>query len=222
VYSSLRSTRRELFHLRLDGPATPEPIPIPPTFNPGTMTEPAAWADRGRTLLLRSPRPSPSEPLIWAVPLDGSREPRAALPRTATRDSHVRVSPDGRWIAYEGGEARTEIYVAPIAGGPPFWKISSDGGWLPVWSPTGRELFYRSGDRMMAAAVGPGDTFETAPPRTLFEGHYFEAEPGGPNYDVSLDAQRFLMVLPAADGPARLNVVQGWKAETLRRLGNRK
>jgi hypothetical protein len=53
----------------------------------------------------------------------------------------------------------------------------------------------------------------------LFTGRFYEGEPGGPNYDVSLDDQRFLMVLPGStEGPDRLNVVQGWKAEIERRL----
>ena len=35
--------------------------------------------------------------------------------------------------------------------------ISTDGGNEPVWSRTGRELFYRSGDAMMAVDItGPG------------------------------------------------------------------
>jgi hypothetical protein len=53
----------------------------------------------------------------------------------------------------------------------------------------------------------------------LFNGRYYEGEPGGPNYDVSADGQRFLMVLPGStEGPDRLIVVDGWKGEIERRL----
>ena len=73
--------------------------------------------------------------------------------------------------------------------------------------------------RSSACATSSDGTFSSAEPRTLFEGRYFEADPGGPNYDVARDDQRFLMVLSGdTDGPDRLNVVQGWKAELLKRL----
>jgi hypothetical protein len=53
----------------------------------------------------------------------------------------------------------------------------------------------------------------------LFNGRYYEGKPGGPNYDVSLDGQRLLMVLPGStEGPDRLIVVEGWKADIERRL----
>jgi hypothetical protein len=95
----------------------------------------------------------------------------------------------------------------------------ADDGNLPVWGKNGRELFYRDGERVMAVPIAPGDTFTPGTPQVLFSGRYHEGEPGGPNYDVTADGQRFLMVLPGStDGPERLYVVDGWKAEIERRL----
>lgn len=217
VFSSLRPTARHLFRLRLGIATEPEPIHLPPALS-GTMTQPTGWADDGYTLLVKS-QGMESQPIAWAVPLDGSREASAVLPRNITRDNNFRVSPDRRWIAYAGGDAGTDVYVAPLPGGRPVWKVSSGGGKLPVWSRSGRELFYRRGDAVMAVPVTPGATSAFDTPRRLFEGRFFEAEPGGPNYDVTPDDQRFLMVLPGdTEGPDRLNVVQGWKADILRRL----
>jgi len=51
----------------------------------------------------------------------------------------------------------------------------------------GRELFFRSGIRMMAAPIQTGVTFATGAPRVLFEGQY------APPYDVTADGA-FLMV----------------------------
>jgi Tol biopolymer transport system component len=221
VYSTLHSTGRNLMRLRLGNTPAHEPIPLPTGFLSGAGKWPESWMDEGQTLLVEQ-QGLPSEPAVWSVALDGSRKPRAALPGELSRANHSRVSPDGRWMAYESGTPQADVFVAPLQGGPPFWKVSSDGGVLPVWSRDGRELFYRRGDRMMAVTVAPGETFRSSAPRQLFEGRYFEAEPGAPNYDVTPDGQRFLMVLPGdTDGPDRLNVIQGWKAEVLRRLRDR-
>ena len=69
--------------------------------------------------------------------------------------SLLAVSPDGRWMAYTSDESRkNEVYVRPfpeVNNGR--WQISKDGGDSPLWSPDGCELFYRSGDAVMAVSV---------------------------------------------------------------------
>ena len=56
-------------------------------------------------------------------------------------------------------------------------------------------------------------------PRKLFEGPYNRSNAFWPNYDVSPDGQRFLMVKGSPPLPAtRINVVLNW-AEELKRLG---
>ena len=100
-------------------------------------------------------------------------------------------------------------------------QISTEGGTQPMWARNGRELFYRDGDKMMAAAVETTPAFAAAKPRLLFEGHYetglgFAAVA---NYDVSPDGQRFLMIKASEQESAatQLNVVLNWSDE-LRRL----
>ena len=53
------------------------------------------------------------------------------------------LSPDGRWIAFNGDESgRSEVYVAPYPTLVPRERISTDGGMHAMWSPDGRELYY--------------------------------------------------------------------------------
>ena len=151
--------------------------------------------------------------------LQGDHKPQAFLQTPANEGGPI-FSPDGRWLAYWSDESgRGEIYVRPFPGG---WKtqISTDGGVQPVWARSGRELFYRNADKMMAAAIEAKPAFSAAKPKLLFEGHY-EAGifPFEPNYDVSPDGQRFLMVKGSAQESAatQLNVVLNWPDE-LRRL----
>jgi len=87
----------------------------------------------------------------------------------------------------------------------------------PLWVRNGRELFYRDGDKMIAAAVETEPSFTAAKPKLLFEGHYETAAvfPAQANYDMSLDGQRFLMVKEGAQeqAPTQINVVLNWFEE---------
>jgi hypothetical protein len=72
---------------------------------------------------------------------------------------------------------------------------------------------------MMSVSVTPGSTFTPTVPRLLFRGRFYVRRPGDPNYDVSLDDQRFLIVLPGDnEGADRLNVIQGWTKKIEQRL----
>jgi dipeptidyl aminopeptidase/acylaminoacyl peptidase len=129
-------------------------------------------------------------------------------------------SPDGRWLAYFSDESgRGEVYVQPYPGPGAKWPISTDGGSEPVWNRNGRELFYRSGNRMMAVDISTQPGFSAGRPKLLFEGLYLPTPVQSPNYDVSPDGQRFLMVKPiTADesAPTQINVVLNWFDELKR------
>jgi len=62
----------------------------------------------------------------------------------------------------------------------------------------GRELFYRSGGKMMAVDIATQPGFSAGKPRVLFEGQYQPTPATFPNYDVSPDGQRFLMLKAAS------------------------
>jgi hypothetical protein len=58
----------------------------------------------------------------------------------------------------------------------------------------GKELFYRSGDKTMAVDVATEPTFTAGTPKVLFEGRYVRQPGPGPNYSVTPDSQRFVMI----------------------------
>jgi hypothetical protein len=85
-----------------------------------------------------------------------------------------------------------------------------------VWNPNGRELFYRSGDKMMAVDISTQPGFAAGKPRLLFERRYEPPPVPTANYDVSTDGQRFLMVKPSESveaAPTQINVVLNWFEE---------
>jgi len=148
---------------------------------------------------------------------------RKVLPflRTPFNESAARFSHDGHWLAYISDESgHWEIYVQPYPGPGARWQISTEGGTEPLWNPNGRELFYRSGDKMMAAEITTQPSFSAGQPKVLFEGHYQSAPGTFPNYDVSPDGQRFLMLKASeqeAAAPTQINVVLNWFEELKRR-----
>jgi hypothetical protein len=151
----------------------------------------------------------------------------AELPTSGFNDRAISISPDGRWMAHESDETgRTEVYVRSF---PDVTQrkeqISADGGSMPVWSRSGRELFYVNGEReMVAVNVTRGGDLTVGESRVLFplpEGTLFTENEYYALYDVDVDDQRFLMM--TADGEdraSRLVVVFNWLGEALETLGN--
>jgi Tol biopolymer transport system component/DNA-binding winged helix-turn-helix (wHTH) protein len=140
------------------------------------------------------------------------------FPETTFKEGAAQFSPDGRWLAYVSDESgRYEIYVQHYSGPGGKWQISTEGGTEPLWNPNGRELFYRSGDRMMAAEIATQPHFSAGKPKMLFSGQ-FQPSPNpvpNANYDVSRDGQRFLLLKAGGldKAPTQINVVLNWFEE---------
>jgi hypothetical protein len=156
---------------------------------------------------------------VWVLSREGaSWVPRRFLSATPPQAVWVpRFSPDGRWMAYQGNESgTTEIYVQAYPEGGQRTQVSSGGGHDPVWSPDGRELFYRNGDSFYAVPVSAGRPFTAGSPRVMFSGPYLDSGEFAPsNYDVSPDGQRFLVVRVSDEerAPRRFHLVQNWLEE---------
>ncbi|HXY70400.1 MAG TPA: protein kinase [Gemmatimonadales bacterium] len=152
-----------------------------------------AFTPDGRTLVYRDADPRTGKRRIGYVRLDSARTPHLVVSDAFNNDTPT-LSPDGRWMAYVSDESgRPEVYVRPFPGPGGRWQISSGGGSEPRWSPTGREIFFRSGTAMMAVAVQAGASFVPGEPRQLFQGSY-ATDLNYPDYDVARDGRSFLMV----------------------------
>jgi serine/threonine-protein kinase len=124
-------------------------------------------------------------------------------------------------VAYQSTESGgMEIYVRPfpnVSAGR--WQISTGGGFAPLWSHNGQEIYYRNDRSLMAVAVRTTPTFAPAAPQMVFRlADYVLAGTRGIRYDVAPDG-RFLL-MKDEDGREtrdRIVVVQNW-FEELRRL----
>jgi len=186
---------------------------------------PDSWSPDGQLLAFTELDPSMGRD-IWVLPLS-DRKSQLFL-RTPSNESSPRFSPDGQWLAYVSDESgRYEVYVQPYPGPGGKWQVSTEGGTEPVWNRSGRELFYRGGNnKMMAVEITTRPSFAAGSPKLLFEAGQYMPPTGPfsypfPNYDVSPDGQRFLMITKESK-PPQINVVLNWFEELKRRMPSEK
>lgn len=199
---------KNLFWKSADGSGTEEQLTT------GTNNQYASsWSPDGKALAYVEFDPSQGSD-IWILPRDGERKPRPYL-QTPFSEGNPMFSPDGKWLAYQSNESgRFEVYVQPFPGGGEKIQISTEGGMTPLWEPNGRELFYRSRDKIMAVAITAQPQFKAERPKMLFEGPYDEG------YDVASNGQRFLMMkaIEQESAPTQMNLVLNWFEELKRRM----
>jgi eukaryotic-like serine/threonine-protein kinase len=175
---------------------------------------PMDWTRDGAFLLTATRNTNPKTGNdIWALPMSGPNALKpVALLQTEFSEWQPRVSPDGRWLAYESNESkRYEVYVVGFPSLNGHWQISANGGTRPVWSRDGRELYFSSPDnKLMAVPIQPGAQFQAGVPKPLFDVRQMAT--GNATYDVSADG-RFLIATPV-EQPATvpMTVVLNWQA----------
>src|SRR5665213_3449475 len=153
---------------------------------------------------------------ISVLPLSGDRKSKVVF-RTSFQKDELRLSPDGRWIAYMSMESgQPEVYLAAFPSFTDRRQVSTGGGLMPLWRKDGRELYYVSLDRkVMAAEVKAGSTLETGTVKALFQVQ------GALNisattymWAVTGDGQKFLLreAVGASNGGVAepLNIVIHW------------
>jgi serine/threonine protein kinase len=128
------------------------------------------WTPDGRSIIYSRLDPATQWDL-WVLPLDGDHEPRPYL-KTRFSETNARVSPDGRWIAYDSDESgQFEAYVQsfPVPGGK--YQVTTGGGAMAGWSRDGKQLFYGlNADPLHGhgADVQSGGEFRLGPSRVAF------------------------------------------------------
>jgi hypothetical protein len=143
------------------------------------------WSHDGQWLVVRTTIPSRDISALRPG-VDTTLTPIVASPKFDERAATL--SPDDRWIAYQSDEtARSEIYVRPFPkAGESRWQISSAGGGEPLWSPSGREIFFRAASgEMMAVPVTTKPAFAAEPPYALFQAADYARAASYRAYDVS-------------------------------------
>ena len=168
------------------------------------------WTRDGESLVVRTLGRA-----LFKVPMKGERTAQM-LADTPFVEDQSQVSTDGRWIAFNSDESgRWEVYVARFPAMTDRRQVSIAGGMQPRWRRDGRELFYLSLDGVVMAAdisdTGPRGGLAAGAPRTLFQTH-LSPSPNVPQYDVTADGTRFLVLEPARSGGEPVTFLLNWMA----------
>jgi serine/threonine-protein kinase len=209
LYSSPADQGEELYVAAADGGGNGQRV-----FTSANISAASVSPDgTAVAVTVRSPKTGDD---IWMIAL-GSEPKAEPFLQTPATEYGARISPDGRWLAYvsnEAGLGRYEVYVRAFPGPGERHQISTNSGRSVAWAASGRELFYRERDRIIAVDVRTGSSFSAGVPRPVFalQGRYHE------DFDVTPDGQRFVMVQESENPPpTQINVALNW-GEALKRL----
>jgi eukaryotic-like serine/threonine-protein kinase len=183
---------------------------------------PWSWSKDGRNLVLVEFTGQPQQWDIGMLSMEGDHT-RKPLLQERYFEKDPRISNDGRWMAYASNESgEFEVYVRPFPDvNKNKWKVSTGGGNSPLWSPDGRELFYRNGDDAMAVRVETEPAFKAGKPAVLFRGAFPRF--AGKDFtdftwwDISPDGKRFL-ILRDAEVPRKIDIVVNWLEELKQKM----
>ena len=119
------------------------------------------WSPDGRWLLMRTDNGTAGLGDIVGIRTSGDTTPVALVEDNFT-ELQPAVSPDGKWLAYTSNESGAqEVYVRSFPGTTGGrWQVSNGGGIQPRWSSDGRELYFKSANRLIAARVETARGFE--------------------------------------------------------------
>jgi len=201
--------------VRADG--TAEPV----VMSEGLGLQPCDWTSDGRSILATG-RTSATNPALalWLVDVDSKNPREKPWLAVSGSISAARLSPNGRWVAYQSDETGVpEVYVRPFPGSGPPVPVSPAGGGVPTWRADGRELYYLTpaGD-LDVVSVRTGARFARGTPQLLFRG--VTRQPYAPSltpYDVTPDGQRFLVYTENRAAAPPLTVVAPWQRSLTRR-----
>jgi Tol biopolymer transport system component len=210
VWSSDRKTRLtyDIYQKDASGARNEELL-----YESSQNKRPSSWSADGRFLAYTSLEGPNRKGDIWVLPLTGERKPFPFIQTPQFDESHAQFSPDGRFVAYESDESgKKQVYVTAFPGPGGKQQISSSGGEDPVWRRDGKELFFLSEGKLMAAEVKTnGSTLEIGNVQLLFDAH----SGFGPDahYDVTPDGKRFIVATLGEGGSAPMNLVVNWTAD---------
>jgi eukaryotic-like serine/threonine-protein kinase len=156
----------------------------------GVIGSPTTWVPGRRAIVATAT--DGAVPFVQQVPLDGGT-PTRLLPSAAGSFTFrgAQFSPDGQLIAYESDETGSyEVYVQPWPITADKWRVSTNGGQLARWRPSGGELYYVSnlGELMALSVSGSVGARRFGTPALLFNG----VDQNRLAYVPSLDGERFL------------------------------
>jgi len=213
--SDSATTRRDLYRRRTDGVGQSELVlELPEVISEGQFSPDGEW------LVYRTTTPTRD---LYARRLRGDTSTIALAADPNVEEYSAALSPDGKWLAYVSDESgRGELYVRPFPNvDDGRWQVSTAGGSEPVWAHSGRELFYKNAaDDLVSSEVLTSPTFMLGQHRILFSAADYYSHNYHPQYDITADDQRFVMLKTVTAGSYELVLVLNWFEELKEKVGS--
>ncbi len=151
-----------------------------------------------------------SDTTVWVI--SPGEEPRLLLDATFGA-SRLRFSPEKDLLAYTvASPPYAEVFLVTYPQLTQPIQVSSNGGQEPLWSPDGKELFYRKGDDIMVVSVTMDDKLSVGEPSVVLRD--LSIAKTWANYRLSPDGKRFLVLQRDPDAvPRQINVILDWAKE---------
>jgi Tol biopolymer transport system component len=216
IYRSSPDGKTDLFKRNTDGSGTVDQL-----TNSADAEIPSAVTRDARVLVRLSLSNITSDGTLAIMPIQAGATLQPVLSPSVPPLSNPVLSPDERWIAYQSREGGTMpgIHVRPFsATDSSHWQVSPGGGERPMWSRSGRELFYVTFNptRIMSVAVPlvrPDGPFAYGPPTVALDAERYSMGNVSRAFDISPDDTRFLMVKPIGSEGRSITVVANWFEE---------
>jgi serine/threonine-protein kinase len=147
---------------------------------------------------------------LFALRLGEDTVGHALVPSSTAQEFSPSLSPDGRWLAYASDESgRDEVYIRPFPNAESAkYIVSRNGGREPLWSHSGKELFFRTPDgEFVAAEIASGVTPTVSALRVLFHADSYAPDTKHRSFAVAPDDQSFLFVkTPGLNAPPHVHL----------------
>ncbi|HUO85472.1 MAG TPA: hypothetical protein VM534_10205, partial [Thermoanaerobaculia bacterium] len=179
---------------------------------------PGSFTPDGRSLVYFTvgTRPDQDDWEIWMKPMD---DPGAG--RKLANGYAPRVSPTGRWMAYESLDSGSwEVQLQSFPEPETKIVLSRGGGRAAAWSRDGRRLYYWAGDSLMAVDVNGPSRSDVGIPVKLFDAPELDVQILRRVSRVMPTEDGFLMLAPVPDSgvQTQLNLATNWIEEVKRRI----
>ena len=209
AYGVRRSGAISLASMPADGGVEQLIVKVPEAQTHGSVPRVTGWSPAGVLLYSATTRGG-----IWGLPLTRDRSAAGdALHVVADPDTaqNVRLSPNGRWIAYQGGIAAATvpgIFVDRYPAGGRRQQVASRGS-LAVWNADGSALYFASDNQLTRVPVAEVDgALRLGPPKAVMP----VITGRGFSYDVAKDGRILALQTSERRALRPLTLVQHWTA----------
>jgi dipeptidyl aminopeptidase/acylaminoacyl peptidase len=194
----------------------------------------SSWSRDGRFLAYWEQVSGSSRVETYVLPLDGRTVPQRWGAGADYHATYPSFSPDGRWLAYQSADepGKADVNVAPFPGPGSRQRISGrDGGFAPVWSSDGQEIYYveRLKDtRIIGRHLESVSPLRLAAPRVAFALPFALSNPDASlsrAFVIAPDGRRVLVVQAdqqvSKDDVNIFEVIRNWSEEVKAKLAGK-